>query len=222
LKQPLAAWAALALIAAGCGSAQAYVTPGAVTLDALTTPITNGQAQASYNLHFGSRPASLYVNFDGGAMNYVLQTADVGAQLKLATIGEAITAQSFANGVSPAQQAFGNTAAGRDFYLAGMVDTALLDPGEPSTFSSTWGGQHDLRFGWAHIAVSANGKATVLASAMAYGEPGIVVGSTQAVPEPGTFALMGAGLLGLVAAQMWRTRQTLSAQPADTPRADAR
>ena len=47
--------------------------------------------------------------------------------------------------------------------------------------------------------IQGNGVASVMGSAIAYNEPGIIVGTTQVVPEPSSFALSMLGLIGLAA-----------------------
>jgi hypothetical protein len=173
-------------------------------------PAFEGFPRVTDNLHFGSRPASVLLNFNGGQMNDGTQILDVINVFALAKVGEVITADSFAHGVSAANNPYSNPAAGLDFYLAGMVDTGIfLDPGEPSVIAGPGstttpeGMPHDVRFGWAHIVFNQAGTATVLSSAIAYGEGGIVVGSLQAVPEPGSAAL---ALIGLVAVGLSRRK----------------
>lgn len=178
------------------GAANAYVQSDAVQL----LPADTLYSPATYHLHFGTRPADVLVNFDGGTMNYVTQTLDVTNEFLLAHPGDVVTANSFRHGVNAGNDPFSNPAAGSDFYMVGMVDTGFLDPGEPSIPTpDRTGYSHDIRFGWAHIQIGGNGTAMVLASAMAYGEGGIIVGTMQAVPEPASFALalMGLGLLAL-------------------------
>lgn len=53
-----------------------------------------------------------------------------------------------------------------DFYIAGMVDTPALDPGEPGIpVAGGMGRLHALRFGWAQIHISPWGQASAVASA---------------------------------------------------------
>lgn len=68
--------------------------------------------------------------------------------------------------------------------------------------SGNIGDQPWTGFGWAHLRFEDNGSITLLGSAMAYGESSLVVG---AVPEPGAWALMCAGL-GLVGLAVRRKR----------------
>jgi hypothetical protein len=89
---------------------------------------------------------------------------------------------------------------GKDFYL-GTATIALTDP----EFDWTTVDTTRTSFGWAHFQAQADGTLKLLDSAMAFREPGIKVGTLQAVPEPGTWALMGLGLASVAA--MSRRRQ---------------
>ena len=84
-----------------------------------------------------------------------------------------------------------------DFYLA--IATTYRGPGF----------ERDV-WGWVHLKNTASGL-TQLGSAMAYDEGGIVVGTMTAVPEPGTFAQLGMGLVALALYRRAQGRQTLSA-----------
>lgn len=193
---------AIALIATG--SAQAYVQSGVVTLDPYTGPAVYPGLSADFVLHFGSRPASLGLQYSPTLLSFPFITADADIALRLTTPGEVLTADTFKL-PNPAATPQGLSLAGvngKDFYLAGMVTTGPRDPGEPA-----WDPLSSpvvQRFGWAHFVVNAQGVLTVADSAMAYVEQGIVAGTVQAVPEPGTFALMGLGLIGVVALRQTR------------------
>lgn len=191
----LAPWVAIAF-ALVAPSAQAYVQTDVVTLAApgttvFPTPYDN------YVLHFGSRPATVGINYDGSQISFITASADADIKLRLTTPGEALTAETFAlpepaygpNGLSLA------SVNSKDFYLAGMVTTGPRDPGEPAWDMLT--SPVVQRFGWAHFVVNDLGQLTVKDSAMAYVEQGIIAGTTQAIPEPGTYALMGIGLVGM-------------------------
>jgi PEP-CTERM motif len=79
----------------------------------------------------------------------------------------------------------------KEFWL-GVATTHSSDPG----FS--WNNlTRFTSFGWAHIRTFADGRAELLSSAMAFRESSIVAGTLPAVPEPGTWALMGLGLVGM-------------------------
>jgi hypothetical protein len=83
---------------------------------------------------------------------------------------------------------------GNDFWL-GVGTTLSTDPGFPGFTNSN----KRTSFGWAHIRSFYDGTFTLMDSAMAYRESGIVVGTLQAIPEPGTWAMMGLGVVGLAA-----------------------
>lgn len=187
---------AIALITTG--SAQAYVQSGAVTLDPYIGPAIYPGVNADFILHFGSRPASLGLQYSPTLLSFPFITADADIALRLTRPGEVLTADTFKL-PNPAATPQGLSLAevnGKDFYLAGMVTTGPRDPGEPAWDPVT--SPVIQRFGWAHFVVNAQGVLTVADSAMAYVEQGIVAGTVQAVPEPGTYALMGIGLVGLV------------------------
>lgn len=187
-------------------AAHAYVQAKAVTLVAQNDFPRDrlGDEEQAYSLHFGSRPADIIVSSDAyrSGLAWITQTLDVTTAFKLSAPGEVITQTTFANGVPPSQNPF-SPETGNDFYLAGMVVSGILEPGQPllpATDAIPY--PHEQRFGWAHVHIGQFGQASVVDSAMAYGEGGIIVGTTQAVPEPATGALSLVGLCAL----LWRTQ----------------
>lgn len=195
----LAAAAASLLLAVS--TAQAYVTENTVSLEAIT-PFDTGFSTANYLLKFGSRPAAQFVNFSGGVITYALQSLDATSWLFLTQPGDAITDQTLL-GQAVTAPLYGHTQLGNDFYIGSIIDTGVLDNGE--TTNRILPGDYPMarRFGWAHVLVDEVGGLHVTASAIAYNTDGIIVGTTQAVPEPGTLALAGLGLIALTA---WRKR----------------
>lgn len=127
-----------------------------------------------------------------GTLRFVTLNADEGSVLFLVKPGEVVS-QAMVN--APGIHSLGDSSAavlvGKDFYL-GAATSSLSDPGV------TWSNyQQRTSFGWAHFQAQADGSLKILDSAMAFREAGIVVGTLQAVPEPGTWMLMGLGLVGL-------------------------
>lgn len=82
-----------------------------------------------------------------------------------------------------------------EFYL-GVATTGPgpIPGGEPTSEigRNVWG--------WVHLVNDASGLSAV-GSAMAYGEGGIVIGTTIAIPEPGTLLLSAIGMAGLALAR---------------------
>lgn len=121
---------------------------------------------------------------DGGAIVYAVQLGDTLSNA-------AFDAGSFPALVGPSLVDWSSlTVEGNEeFWLGAQTreGNAGLNP---------WTG-----LGWARARFDDNGQLTLLDSAMGYNVDTLVVG---AVPEPGTWALMGLGLLGLGWAQQRR------------------
>jgi hypothetical protein len=197
--------AAAALICAS--TAQAYVTQGDTTLDFVgPTPIG-----ANYEMHVGTRPASIMFNYDANhQLRFVATTADAETLMVVAHAGDVITESTLLSssvwGNTWFSSAYGNhPVTGTDFYVAGMFDEVVVGAGQPTPPGGS--SLSFRRFGWTHLVADASGTLTVADSAMAYGELGIIVGTTQAVPEPSSLALM---LLGLGFAGLHARRKTMS------------
>jgi hypothetical protein len=132
------------------------------------------------------------VNYDAakGALTFLSYNADEGSELFLVKPGDALTITSQSNFVSLYTLQNTPVQVGQDFYL-GVGTRSGSDPG----FS--WANHAWTSFGWAHLQVDGQGQLKVVNSAMAFREPGIVVGTLTAVPEPATWLLSGLGLLAV-------------------------
>ena len=131
-------------------------------------------------------------------LRFVTLNLDEGSTVILTTPGEVITRDTFSSTRSP--QTFQEAVrVGQEFYL-GVGTVSNTDPGYSM---ANPGALQYQSFGWAHVRADASGKLSIIDSAMAFREPGIVVGTLDvpAVPEPSTWALMGLGLLGIGWAQ---------------------
>lgn len=135
-------------------------------------------------------------NYLNGVITGISYNVDEGSDLFVVQKGavfsnETVISQNlpFLHGVSVFESGWtpGSATVGQEFYLGARTRTNYQQ------------GFFDT-FGWAHFKVNAAGQLTLLDSAVAFNEGGIVVGTLQAVPEPSTYALMGIGLLALAGA----------------------
>lgn len=168
----------------------ASITPGsASTLDLYSTMDQTP----------GGDYTGVFSNYANGVLKGVTYNVDQGSDLFVVQKGavfsnETVNSQHwpFIYGVSTEWGLTPQTATvGQEFYLGGRTRTSYT----PGYFDT---------FGWAHFKVDATGQLKLLDSAVAFNEGGIIVGTLQAVPEPGTWALMGVGLAALA----WRVRSS--------------
>jgi hypothetical protein len=201
--------AASALLAASL-AAQATVEAGHWGYGSLfngINPLSLDQAPSG-NPSYGVQTT---YNAQTGIMTFGVHSAAWPADLFLVTPGQVIGRDNWASLAGQMQPIVTDPTAptgpnsflqvGKDFYL-GAATIAFADP------EFNWATLNTTRtsFGWAHFQAQADGTLKLLDSAMAFREPGIVVGTLQAVPEPGTWALMGLGLVGVAAVSRRRPR----------------
>lgn len=119
-------------------------------------------------------------NLDEGADLFVVQPGTEFSTASIAALGQPFVygPSSYESGWSRGVQ----LPVGTDFYLGARTRTSY---------------DEFTVFGWAHFVVDAQGAPRIVDSAMAFDSSGIVVGTLDAipaVPEPGTWWMMGAGL----------------------------
>jgi len=134
-----------------------------------------------------------------GTLQYLTQNVDEGSTLFVTRPGQLINDQTLATLPTSDRLSSSNNIAlvGNDFYVGGATEK-FSDPG------FQWNDQHWTVFGWAHLRADASGQLQLVDSAVSFKEGGIVAG-TLAVPEAGTWSMMGLGLIGLALATRRRT-----------------
>jgi hypothetical protein len=134
-----------------------------------------------------------FFNYDAanGTLRLVSWNIDEGSELVVARPGDIANSTYFPSAWTyPSEVA--PVYVGQDFYLAAAT-SSVSDPGV------TWENfRTRTSFGWAHFRADSNGNLTIVDSAMAFRESGIIVGTLiTPVPEPSTWAFMSLGLLGV-------------------------
>ncbi len=146
---------------------------------------------------FGSYSVQADHSAAAGTLSFSVPTLGAPADFFVVTPGQVIANSTLAD-LRDQGHFFNGTQSGllvsKDFYL-GTATISLSDP------EFNWATASTTRtiFGWAHFQLQTDGTLQIVDSAMAFGEAGIKVGTLQAIPEPGTWALMGLGLVGMAA-----------------------
>jgi hypothetical protein len=202
LTQLITRSAAAAALLATSLAAQAVVESGNWSYG----PTFNGSSSLSLyqnTAHTNSYGVRTTYDAQAGTLSLSVPTLGAPASLFLVTPGQVIGQDNWRSLSSNALPVLvpPSLVVGKDFYL-GTATIALTDP------EFDWATVDTTRtsFGWAHFQAQADGSLKLLDSAMAFREPGIKVGTLQAVPEPGTWALMGLGLVGMAAVSRRRQR----------------
>lgn len=128
---------------------------------------------------------------------------DEGSDWYLVPFGATLTLESIQSGQFQPLLAMGTSSnvpppSTTDFYLGIATSTMYFDP--------VRGGYYFLprtTFGWVHLQWQDDFTFKMIGNAMAYGEGGIIVGTTTAVPEPTPIV---AGLFVCIAANFIRSR----------------
>ncbi|HIV71651.1 MAG TPA: PEP-CTERM sorting domain-containing protein [Candidatus Aquabacterium excrementipullorum] len=144
------------------------------TVDTTTTAIpTVAWRTLTGNQYTLDSAADLYIVHEGAQLSNALFEAGTYTALVGATNASPSGTQGW-----PSTLIFDND----EFWVGARIRSGNLG-------DQPWTG-----LGWAHLRFEDDGSITLLGSAMAYDESSLVVG---AVPEPSSWALMGAGLVAL-------------------------
>jgi hypothetical protein len=172
------------LLIAAFGSA----AEAAVVSDTNIT-LSSGGGNADYALTVFQSEASgsteMLFDVSGSEISFTNTTVDEGSDWYLTSYRDMFTLASIDAGEFPyivvdTDTGFDHnvlTVGSGDFYL-GVATDAEIGRFKP----------RDV-FGWVHLQ-NDNGTLTMLDNAVAYGEGGIIIGTTQAVPEPNALALL--------------------------------
>jgi hypothetical protein len=110
-------------------------------------------------------------------------SADEGSEWYLVQSGELFSRANVAAGQFPL------------VFRYGVSETVHVGPGEFYLGVRTGIDPQDRdAYGWVHLGRNEGGKLTMLENVMSYDNYGIVVGTTEIIPEPGTLVLMTCGL----------------------------
>jgi hypothetical protein len=153
--------------------------------------LSSGGGNADYALSVfkqeTTNPTTMWFNLSGSTISFVTTNVDEGSDWYLASYGDPFTTETVHNGAFPVFVRDTSTGfdyndldvGGGDFYLG--VNTGYgARLGMPTP--------RDV-FGWVHLQ-NTNGTLTMLGNAVAYDEGGIVIGTTQTVPEPSPLPLL--------------------------------
>ena len=143
---------------------------------------------------------SLEVSGTNALLDFTTLAVDEGSDWYDVNANSVFTAQTIANGDFPVlinPETFGElvVTVGESFFLGVNTGNSFLADGSGSR-------EH---FGWAEVSVDQFGTLSILDSAVAYDQGGIVVGTSQSVPEPSSATLIGLGIVGLVARRRRRS-----------------
>jgi PEP-CTERM motif len=143
-------------------------------------------------------PTGVYFKFDGtnvsasslaAIINGSGQVIDTGSNWYVVHAGDIFSRSEINTGKFSPLVEFGPT-----FYPSVNVGTEFYVG--VSTGQGFDGPQDRTVYGWAHLRQQ-DGFMTMIENVMSYDSPGIIVGTTTLVPEPGTIALVGLGIVML-------------------------
>jgi hypothetical protein len=188
---------AFSIISVPCLTA-AVVSNTNITLSNIDFPGAN-YALTVFQDEGRNDPTSILINASGSILTFVTTNLDEASDWYLVSFEDAFSKANIQSNLFPV---FVRTSSGFEsnvldvgfgsFYLG--VNTGNIDGGyDPFPPRNL--------YGWVHLQ-NTGGSLTMLGNAMSYSGSGIVVGTTQAIPEPSSLTL----LLGFFATTLWRRR----------------
>lgn len=190
---------ALSIVSAPCLTGAVIGNTNIVLSDSVWTGAD--YALTVYQDHAGTDPTTILFKLSESVLTFVNTNIDEGSDWYFASFGnefsdvniQANLFQVFVRGTNSGFETNEIDVGYGSFYLG--VNTGKMisgnDPFPPRNL-----------YGWVHLQNS-DGNLTMLGNAMSYQGPGIIVGTTQAIPEPSSLTL----LLGLAATITCRRRR---------------
>ncbi len=141
---------------------------------------------------------SVWFDYDGSSLTAVASNTDEGSDWYVVEPGDVFGPVTIARNDFPSIIGVPVFAGTEEFYLG--VSTGTIDCSNPSC--------RDV-FGWVRLR-NVFGQLEMVENAVAYNSLGIIVGTTNLVPEPSSIALGWMALAGLTTSYRWPSSRAIS------------